>query len=228
MKRDANWGAVLLLFALGSAGASSSRAPSSRAPSPKPKPKTPPSTLPPGVDPVDDPELFNPEAVATSEDLLWLRFTGTQGRPGPPLGDDDKHPTPAARRLTAFERWALAPYFPEPTDLEIKIHNGAIPPELERLKNEWPDLLAAIAAKTTQSREIWFPKQRLLFTSGWLAAMAHEMVHCAQIRMGMTEAEAIDLVHKHGYVESPVEVQARDMQRRVLQGLRKQAAEYFK
>ena len=89
-------------------------------------------------------------------------------------------------------------------------------------------LLPLILAKTDDKGEIWFPNApRPLWQRGWLAILAHEVAHRAQLRMGMTEAEGIAAIHQRGYVDSPIELQARWMQRRVLRGLAERARAFY-
>ncbi len=203
--------------------------------SPAPAPSSPSSARPPYVDPTDEELLSGPKV--TGEDLLWVRYANDADRPGPPLrqqGEDDEPAT--SRTLTDFEIWVLEPYFPVPGDLGgVTIHNGFDPPDFpDALRSE---LLPLIAAKTDDAGDIWIPGRKKgdpnwqrpqpLWQRYWLGVLAHELTHRAQIRMGMTLAQGIQSIHEHGYVDSPIEVQARWMQRRVLRGMAERARAFY-
>lgn len=223
--RGLGW--LVLLWAVSKArsSAAASSAPSSTAP-------RAPGVRPPYVDPTDEELLSGPKI--TGDDLLWLRYATDPDRPGPPLRQkDEENEPPSSRTLTDFEIWVLEPYFPVPDDLGgVTIHNGFDPPNFPA-----PELLPLLAAKTDERGDIWLPgrkpgepswqRPQPLWHRYWLGVLAHELTHRAQIRMGMTLPDAIQAVHEHGYVESPVEVQARWMQRRVLRGMAERARAFY-
>lgn len=210
--------------------ARSSSAPSSPAPT-----SSPSSARPPYVEPSDEDLLSGPKL--TGDDLLWVRYANDPDRPGPPLrqnGEEDK--PPVSRTLTDFEIWVLEPYFPVPDDLGgVTIHNGIDPPGFpDELREK---LLPMIAAKTDDHGDIWLPGRKVgdpswqrpqpLWQRYWLGVLAHELTHRAQIRMGMTMDQGIQSIHEHGYVDSPIEVQARWMQRRALRGMAERARAFY-
>lgn len=211
-----------LLFLLWAAGRGSS--PSSAAPG---LPGT--ATAKPNIWP--EPKLTD-EAADDSDlkdlgkisgyDLLWARYVRDPDRPGPRLPPEDA--APVTRRLNDFERWALKPWFPVALDLQGYVLNGKNPPLPEKERQFLPFILA----KTDDKGDIWLPNDvRPLWQRRWLAVIAHELVHRAQLRMGSTPAEAIDSIHKHGYWDAPQEVQARYIQRRVLRGLAQRAQAFY-
>lgn len=195
-------------------------------------PATPtlPSIAPLPDEKSDDSDLLDND-VADEFDVLWARFALHPERDGPKLLEKDLQPhAPESRTLTDFEIWALEPYFPVASDLAlVDVHNGLTPPAPPHVDPQhWQALFMNVAAKTDRDGGIWFPnKVRGLWTRRWLAVLAHEVTHRAQMRMGATDEEAVQAVHQHGYWDSPIEVQARWMQRVVLRDLVRRAYAFF-
>lgn len=224
----------LLTQARSTSAASSSSAPSSPTPpnpdrTPAPTPSGRITTLPPIEDLDDSPDLLNPPP-RSEIDEIWERYASDPKRPGPILKMDELAPAePTDRYLSEFERWALRPYFPVAADLDTKIHNGRTPSFLPPGVPMPPELWAATAAWPPGSKpEIWFPNGvRPLWKYWWLGVLAHELTHVSQTRIGMTPGQAMDALLQHGYQDSPVERQARWMQRRVLNGLAARARAFY-
>lgn len=204
----------------------SAAAPSSPAPS-SPGRVT---SLPPIEDLDDGPDLLNPADTPTEADLLWERFAKDPKRPGAPLTAAQLNQTAIEdRKPNAFERWALAPYFPVAMDLDLTLHNGSSPPFTPPGVTIPPNMWALTAAwPPNTTPQIWFPNGvRPLWQRWWLGVLAHELTHGAQVRIGMTPGQAMDAQLQHGYQDSPVERQARWMQRRVLNGLDARARAFY-
>lgn len=165
----------------------------------------------------DGTDLFKPND-RSAMDELWESYVLDPKRAGPRLQVDT---APVARKLTEFELWALRPYFPVAGDLDFTLHVGQIPPCPPDVTPSYWDITmrTAVAAKTMPDGSIWVPQMWPLWHRRWLGVLAHEITHRAQQRMGSTTEEQIRAMHEHGYVESPIEVQARWMQRRVLRDL---------
>jgi hypothetical protein len=221
----------LLAQARGATASSSPSSPSSPTPTPTPTPAPPGriTTLPPIEDLDDGPDLLDPPSVRTDADNLWERYATDPERPGPVLMTDELAPAePVDRYLTEFERWALRPYFPVAADLDTKIHNGKIPmavPAAQVPGNLWA---LTVAIPPGSKPEIWFPNGvRPLYQRWWLGVLAHEITHAAQTRIGMTPRQALDALLTYGYKDSPIERQARWMQRRVLNGLDARARAFY-
>ena len=242
--RDLGWLLLLVVFA-SSKPARAARAPSSRS--------LPP--LPPDVDVYEEPsdrELLEPPETPSADDLLWARYVGDKGHAHPLPNEDRKSVT---RKLSRFERWALAPYFPVAEDLEVTLNHGdllaLIPGARERLeqaRKQNPELVQkaldaykrfqkggpgdvqALTAvnPATGKGEIFVPRVVPLYTRWWLSVLGHELAHVSQYRMGMTPPQILEALTRHGYVDSPIEVQARVVQRQVLRGLTMRARNYYR
>jgi hypothetical protein len=192
----------------------------------------PHASWPAGADPVDDPELRDPPPVPPSQDDLmvaaWLRAKDTGA---PALVDADLKPNKHLRRpLTARERWFLGPYFPVAADLKTPILNFRLPPGTST--KAAADTMRQYYALTFYSPAkvplVYFPHgPQSLLSRWWMAVLAHELVHGAQLRLGMTPAQTTDALVSYGYALSPIEVQARFLQRVVYGDLVKRAHAYF-
>jgi hypothetical protein len=229
--RGLGWLAALwILSQVRSSGASSSpSSPSSPAPAPTPTPPGRIMTLPPIEDLDDSPDLLNPPP-RSEIDEIWERYATDPKRPGPIIMAAELAPAePVDRYLSEFERWALRPYFPVAADLDTKIHNGKAPAFMPAGIEMPKELWAATAHWPPGAKpEIWFPNGvRSLWKYWWLGVLAHELTHVSQIRIGSTPGQALDALLTYGYQDSPIERQARWMQRRVLNGLEARARAFY-
>lgn len=214
--KSLGWLALLWIMSRAGRSSAASSAPAAAAST---WPKTP---LPPYVDPTDA-ELMTLPNLASAEELRWARYARDPDRPGPRLEIDAG---PVTRKLNAFELWALGPYFPVEEDLKAhSIHLGKWPPWVPRDAMPAGGVLGGITDPNTG--DVWFPEVRELWSRYWLAVLAHELTHAAQMRMGMTRDQIIQALREHGYVQSPIEVQARAFQRRVLRGLAERARAFY-
>lgn len=227
---------LLLLLAF-----SSKRGASSSSSSSSPR-RSPGSSLPPEfrdkLDPSSletlehDLDLFKEPESPGPDDMLWAQYAGDARRGGATLSTLDLDTsTPITRKLTRFELWALAPYFPVDQDLDVMIHNGRNPPAPAHVDPKlWAELQPGIIGWTSpvKPHDIWFPNSvRPLWSRWWLAVLAHELSHRSQIRMGMEPVDAVEAVRKHGYINSPIERQARWLQRKVLDDLPARARRFY-
>lgn len=204
-----------------------SKAPASSASSPA-------APAAPSIPLASEAELLQPPEEPSAADLLWARYASDPKRGGPRLRRDT---APTSRKLTAFEKWALKPYFPVAADLSITIHNGKNPraakpseqPVLDKAIADTPGLWAlTLLAPGKKAPEIYLPnKVRPLGERWWLGVLAHELAHVAQIRMGMTAAQTQDSIAKHGYQRSPIEVQARHFQAKAHRDLYERARQFY-
>jgi hypothetical protein len=218
---------MVVLWALQNAR-STSRAPSS---APSSARRAPPQLQPsqlkiPGLDVYTEPtdqQLSRPTNDDTADDRLWAMYAVDSKRVGPKPTDAELLPVAEVRKLSEFERWALEPYFPQLGFLlETVVHNGLNPPWLGAPE---PDTYAI----TDENREIWvLHKPRGLWTRWWLSLLAHELSHVRQMQMGMTREQVQTARRDHGYANSPIEVQARAVQRRVLRGLTYRSREFYR
>lgn len=178
-----------------------------------------------------DADLFQEPKRPSVEDLLWLRYLNDPRRFGPrltPAEASEDTAAPSTRKLTALERWALEPFFPVASDLDRTIHLGLWPPWLPSAdKLGLPPGTKLGGITDPETGDVWFPERHQLWQRFWLSILAHELTHGAQIRIGATRQQAADALRTHGYVDSPLEVQARWMQRRVLDGLAQQARDFY-
>jgi hypothetical protein len=169
--------------------------------------------------PYTDEELLNPPLSLPAGDRDWWAYASDPRRPGPPLPAADS--APIARPLNAYERWALAPYFPADV-LEATIHNGQALPFLH---GDAPP--ATLWSITDTKGQIWFPNAvRDLRGRWWLAILAHELAHVQQIRMGLTKHETSEAIKHFGYEQSPIERQARWLQGQVMRDLYERARSF--
>lgn len=111
-----------------------------------------------------------------------------------------------ARRLTASEKAALAPYFAAGDLDAVAIHEGRVPWYLPR----------RFSAVTRGHRVYVRPHACRFETAEGLALLAHELVHVGQYRRGATWLTFLLSYLRHGYRNSPLEVEARDGAERVL------------
>lgn len=244
--RELGWLLLLLAFAASKPSRAARRAPSSPQPFP---------TLPPDIDVYVEPttrELLEPPEEPSNDDLLWARYIGDKGHAHPEPHDDTKA---VSRKLSRFERWALAPYFPVAEDLQVTLNHGdllqLIPGARERLeqarkldpqmvdraleaykrfqKGGPGDVQALTAINPATSKvEVFIPRLQPLYTRWWLGVLGHELAHVSQYRMGMTAPQILEALARHGYSDSPIEQQARVVQRQVLRGLTMRARNYFR
>ncbi len=214
--KSLGWLALLWLVSRATRASAASSAP---APAASTWPRVP---IPPYVEPTDK-ELMTEPNLASAEELRWARYARDPDRPGPALENDAG---PVTRKLTAFEIWALQPYFPVEQDLTShQIHQGQWPPWVPADARPLGGVIGGITDPDTG--DVWFPLVRPLWSRGWLAVLGHELTHGAQLRMGATKQQIIDSLRQHGYVQSPMEVQAREFQRRVLRGLAERARAFY-
>lgn len=178
----------------------------------------------------DDSELLSVPDSPSTADLLWRRYAQDPRRQGPSLEAEEMteyQGKPKTRPLTDYERWALEPYFPVASDLtERVLHLGQWPPWLAK-SAALPQGVTLFGITDPETGDIWFPHMVRLWERFWLAVLAHEVVHAAQLRMGATRAQAEQSIREHGYVLSPLEVQARWMQRKVLDDLEARARAFY-
>lgn len=178
----------------------------------------------------DDSELMTIPDGPTNADLIWRRYAQDPRRQGPALESEEMteyQGKPKTRGLTDYERWALEPYFPVASDLTKRVlHLGQWPPWLAK-NAKLPDGVTLFGITDPETGDIWFPQLVPLWERFWLAVLAHEVVHAAQLRMGATRAQAEQSIKEHGYVLSPLEVQARWMQRKVLDDLEARARRFY-
>ena len=114
------------------------------------------------------------------------------------------------RRLTAQEKAALQSCIPQ-RDLEkAKVHDGRVP---------WY-LPARFAAITRGNRIYLRPGACRTGTVDGLALLAHELAHVGQYRQGATWISFLLSYARHGYWNSPLEVQARQAEARFRESLR--------
>ena len=225
-----NDGLLVLLLLLALSGGSQAAAPPRRLPAGKRNP---------GFDVYEEPsdaELMKPPEEPSDDDLLWSRYVGDTSHAHPAHVDDRG---PVVRKLSRFERWALAPYF-IPEDLEPDLYLGKASPRLLeqlRVALRSPSLTEAEAlafgrrlgiVAATRADGICFPTVPPLYSRWWLGALGHELAHHAQYRMGATPEQALDAMREHGYQNSPIEVQARHVQRQVLRGLTTRARNFYR
>jgi len=169
------------------------------------------------------------------DEQAWKRYALDSQRPGPRVQDDAR---PGFRKLNAFERWALEPYFID-EDLTATIYNGVLPPIIDRSKlppgidlDNLPVTAHAMTFGTPGGGSppmIWLVHFRPQLWRRWdLSLLAHELSHGAQVRMGgLTPAELLALMTRYGYEGSPTEVQARWMQGAVLSKLDSRARAFY-
>lgn len=189
----------------------------------------PPTKLPSTVDPMRDVRLFVPPAETSDETVLenerFFRAWVEDGRSGAPaLTEVDANPRNGTRGLTPYERWALQDYF-HALDLDAaSITFGGRPPIFEGL----PINSRVYAMTDMDDGRVYFPHgPRDMCSLWWLSVMAHELYHAGQHRLG---AQPIDMGSANmtwGYVDNPLEVQARWQQRAVLDGLAQRARAFF-
>lgn len=234
--RELGW--LLLLFAF--AASKPSRA--ARAPSSAPFPPLPPD-IDVYVEPTDR-ELLEPPEDPSNDDLLWARYIGDTSHAHPLHTEDNR---PVARKLSRFERWALAPYFPVDEDLDVTLNHGDMLELIPGARQRLEQAMKADPAKVRKALadfkgvqaltlknpisgkvEIYVPRLSPLYTRWWLSVLGHELAHVSQIRMGMTAPQTWDALLTHGYLESPIEQQARHVQRIVLRGLTMRARNYYR
>lgn len=190
---------------------------------------TPKPEWPSSADSVPDFFLLNPPAFETQDDKLCAAWMRSQDNGGPPLVEADyRLPAPGARRpLTPRERWLLGPYFPVKQDLDLEIVFEP-PPGMPR---EVVDpLLHAITAMPpgTTTPKVFFPNgPELLLNRFWLCVLGHELIHGAQLRIGLTQQQSLESFVRWGYQLSPIEVQARAFQRVIWFDLASRARAYF-
>lgn len=171
-----------------------------------------------------DQRLFNPPVMPNEEDRFFSAWIG-DSRSGSQLSSVDVSPRAGKRHLTAYEKWALRPYFPYAPDLDEPVINDGIKPPGWEYEQDPEGIRAATSPLT---KEIYFPHGPTKFTDRWwLAALAHELWHLAQIRIGLTPEQAAGALMKWGYESSPIEVQARYQQARVYDGLAKSARTFY-
>ncbi|MET0410226.1 MAG: hypothetical protein ABW217_02970 [Polyangiaceae bacterium] len=173
--------------------------------------------------------LRDPQPRTEDDDIFdaWVR----DPRSGAPaLTDEDLNPEAGKRRISAVERWLLAPYFPVSEDLDDRwIVNGYEPPPLG---GTIPVNLYAWAEPAedggAKDGYVVFPNEtRNLINRWWISCLAHELWHLAQARIGLTPAQTVAAFRRWGYVDSPIEVQARWQQKRVFDGVTAAAREFF-
>lgn len=108
------------------------------------------------------------------------------------------------RGLTGHERAALAPRIPEQDLDAARLHEGHVP---------W--YLPARFVAITRGNRIYFrPGACRTDTADGLALLAHELVHVGQYRRGATWLDFLLSYVRHGYRNSPLEIQARRTQER--------------
>ena len=136
------WGWLLVLLLLGASSSSGPSAPAPPPPAPPapPKPRRPrrlpqtpaapkgPPPSNPQPEPSDDDLELDPGSPKwpLHADLQWVQYAEDAARPGPKLTDLDYAVGDGPRELTAFERWAIAPYIPKeyPRALDAVIKNN--------------------------------------------------------------------------------------------------------
>jgi hypothetical protein len=236
-RRDRDLQALGLLLLLGRSSSSTTRAPAPwKYPTSIPELPSSPSSGKldkiPGVQVYVEPseaELTTPPDRESSDDALWRMYAIDSKRAGPKPTEAEWDPKqPHTRKMTAFERWALEPYFQGMDYIfESVVHNGLEPLEATAAGIVLPK--ATVAFTHPVSREIYvLHGVKPLWQRWWLALLAHELVHVHQMKMGMTLKEALIAILDHGYVDSPIEVMARHTQRRVLRGLTMRARSYYR
>lgn len=110
------------------------------------------------------------------------------------------------RRLTAREKAALAPYVAAGDLDEVAIHEGHVPWYL-------PRRFSAV----TRGHRVYVRRHACRFeTREGLALLAHELVHVGQYRRGATWLTFLLSYLRHGYRDSPLEIEARVIAARVL------------
>lgn len=178
----------------------------------------------------DDSELLQVPDSPSTDDLIWKRYAQDPRRQGPSLSAEEMteyQGQPKTRGLTDYERWALEPYFPVESDLSKRVlHLSQWPPWLNKAA-KLPDGVTLFGITDPETGDIWFPHPVPLWERFWLAVLAHEITHAAQLRMGSSRAQAEQSIKEHGYVLSPLEVQARWMQRKVLDDLAARARAFY-
>lgn len=166
------------------------------------------------ADGVLEPYLLNPP-VPSDEDRLVDSWMVAADNGGPPLValDTTLQQAGASRYLTPRERWLLAPHFPVAEDLGLELVFA--PPKEIPAELIDPRMWAVTIKRSTDTvARVYFPQgPRLLLSRWWLCVLGHELIHGAQIRIGMTPAEVTDSYLSYGYQLSPPEVQARAFQR---------------
>jgi hypothetical protein len=189
----------------------------------RPKP-----TWPADADPVADAYLLEdgPPSVLSQEDLMIAAWMRHEENGGPAFVKADLYPDEVTtRQLTPRERWFLGPYFPVAQDLDAELHFSKPPPgAAEYTKN-----LFAVTTRGANGK-VWinFPNgPQSMLSRWWLSLLAHELTHGTQYRLGMTERQAEDEFVRWNYVLSPIEVQARYIQRVVYWDLARRAREFW-
>lgn len=188
---------------------------------------TPRAQWPAGADPVDEPWLRD-EPVPDQTDLMVADWLQRPDNGAPALTTADLYPdrAPTRRLLTPRERWALAPYFPVPDDLSAELRFER-PPNWTDEQTQQTGVYAVTYGIDGQT-VVYFPHgPRLMLSRFWLAVLAHELVHGAQLRVAGGETGSIDAMAKYGYQNSPIEVQARYYQRIVYADLVTRARAYY-
>lgn len=200
---------------------------------PPPRPERIPSGLPLPLDHGFTLLELLEEKPDSQLERQWRSYAQDADRPGPRAAGDGRR---GKRKLNSFERWALEPYFIDEDLNAATIYNGVLPPAVpaEALRTQGidPDNIKqsqAPLALTFGQRgkvSVWFPVfQPRMWHRFWLGVLAHELAHGAQARMGgLKPNELAEMIKRHGYENTPTEVQARWVQGGVLRGLDKRAS----
>jgi hypothetical protein len=184
---------------------------------------------PAGADPVAETVWLEEPKTLTQDDLMVAAWLRAEDKGAPAFTVEDLYPdrSPERRKLTPHERWVLGPYFPVARDLE------AVVLVFKTAEGVPPEVLAQLYAITYPDGNggalVYFPRGHLsLLSRWWMAVLAHELVHGAQMRLaGGSTRHATEAMVKWGYSSSPVEVQARYYQRLVYVDLARRARDYF-
>jgi hypothetical protein len=114
-----------------------------------------------------------------------------------------------ARALTEREKAALAACVPQEVLDDARLREGRVP---------W--YLPARFVAITRGNRIYFrPGACRTDTIDGLALLAHELAHVSQYRRGATWLSFILSYVRHGYRNSPFEIQARQVEARVRRNL---------
>lgn len=109
------------------------------------------------------------------------------------------------RRLTGDEKAALCACIPRRDLDDAVLHDGHVPWYLPR----------RFAAITRGNRIYLRPGACRPGTADGLALLAHELAHVGQYRRGATWLTFLLSYLRHGYRNSPLEIEARQTERRV-------------
>ena len=116
----------------------------------------------------------------------------------------------AYRGLTEHEKAVLAPLIPGQDLAAARLHEGHVPWYL-------PSRFVAI----TRGNRVYFrPGACRTDTADGLALLAHELVHVGQYRRGATWLDFLLSYVRHGYRNSPLEIQARQAAGRIRRAAR--------